>query len=292
MNQANYHGFDLVAFREWLISYYRVSTTDTTIKATRQLLDAYAVNDQTPPQRLMWAARRVQKFASDGGYVNRSIMAYVERVANYPYPSTKRQKEAVSIRPVEWARLINVLTANHAELEAAVAHVMVDTALRVGDVFRIKKASLINTYETAAPIMIEVKGGAKREFLFESAPDAWKHLLSTWLSVAPKAKTVAEALCNDSETETAQYNCAAKRMERALKRYAAEAKVSGRIFTHRLRRTVLVNALGVTKDLQAVQQLGGHSSIATTMKYTDEARPHAVAGLLIQLRENRKGPKK
>jgi integrase len=50
-----------------------------------------------------------------------------------------------------------------------------------------------------------------------------------------------------------------------------------------LRRTVAVQALRITEDVTAVQQLMGHKSVQTTFGYISEARPEREAELRKQL---------
>lgn len=237
----------------------------------------------------MWIARRLRAFADDGGSLPTGFARFVAQVDESPYPDQTRQKEAVSIAPAEWERFLAVITGDPS-LEAATLHVMADTSLRVGDVLRTQRKDLTRMIDSRWHIALEVKGGKKRTLYYEAAPEAWMHLHTAWLERAPRAKTLAEAL---SPKSSDPYTAAYQRVTKALKLFAEAANVSGRIFTHRLRRTVLVEALTETQDIQLVQQLAGHESPAMTMKYTDEARPQKVVDLLQRIRAKReKGPKK
>jgi site-specific recombinase XerD len=59
-----------------------------------------------------------------------------------------------------------------------------------------------------------------------------------------------------------------------LKRLAAEAQIEDRVTPHVLRHTFATHLLAHGADLRAVQELLGHSSIATTEIYTQVNNQH------------------
>lgn len=279
-------------FETWLVQKrYRASTRRKTLTETefligRFLARASATHHVVVAPRLAWTARRLLAYQADGGRVGADFTSWLAELAASPPKGTKRKKTAVSIKTSEWARLFPVVEAEDT-LEAAATLVMLETGLRVGDVFRVQRARLAEALATDTGFELEVKGGKRREMLIAFAPDAWQRLADVWARLAPSAKRFDAALCPNSVADV-RYDCAARRMQRALKRYARAAKVSGRIFTHRIRRTVLVQALNATGDIQKVQQLAGHASPLITMRYTDEPRLDGVTDLLDSLRAQRK----
>ncbi len=193
----------------------------------------------------------------------------------------KRKKTARSFGDGEWQLLCTAIEQNDTP-EARVLEVMIGTGLRIGDVLRLTKRRLRNA-ERSGRLYIEQKGGEDRLVLLSGAPKAWQHLSAAW--AGDGAKTVASLVSPEGNGSARAGGAAYRRVTRRLKQLAAAVGIDGRVNSHRLRRTVGVQALRVTEDVPAVAQLLGHRSMNTTMGYLDEARPDRVAELQQQLKE-------
>jgi integrase len=100
----------------------------------------------------------------------------------------------------------------------------------------------------------------------------------------PRMHTIADLVMNKPDSSSESGDGAYQAVNRALKRIGRDLELEGRVHLHRLRRTVAVQALRETENIRAVQELLGHGSANTTMRYVDEARPEALAGLQQKLR--------
>lgn len=276
---------NLTDFERWMreTQEYRDSTITVELSNTRRLLRLLA--EHAPlPLSLRLTAQRLDTFAADRQLalepeLRSAVDALLEEEPKKRRRKRKRKKEARSFGDEEWRRLWLVV-AQDETLPARVLEVMMSTGLRVGDVLRITRRALRRAFETGT-LMVEQKGGEERFVRIDGAPDAWGRLLQAWKG--QPGSTVAHLLSPESDGSTRAGDSAYKRVSRRLVTLAKRAGVQGRANTHRLRRTVGVQALRLTEDVPAVQQLMGHKSHHTTMGYLDEARPDAVAELQRKL---------
>ena len=193
----------------------------------------------------------------------------------------ERKKLAVRFLAEDWQRLVQALEDDKHRPEAIVLLVIARTGLRVGDVLRITRAALTEARKTRL-LRIEIKGGREVLQPTEGAPDAWHRLDRNFRH----GQTVAEWLCPNSASDLfSPASCPYKRVERHLHKLGKRLSIAGRMHTHRFRRTVAVQALVLTHDLNIVQQLLHHRSLASTMNYVDEFRRHDVAALQQKIRE-------
>ncbi len=285
---------DLPVFRAWLLRVgYREQTASATVIDVRQALTWSAEGRDLPPRLRRAAMRAVEHLARPGGEREPALVteaALFERLAAAPEPEprglrlrgrARRKKVAKSLGDEEWQRLLASIDADQTPA-GAVLGVLTSTGLRVGDVLRLPRRSLEEASRTGR-VVLEVKGGDERTLPLDGAPEAWGRLAA--LLAEARAKSVALLVAPRSDGDASSKGAAYKAVERRLHALAEEAEVGGRVHLHRLRRTVGVQALRLTEDTVAVQQLLGHRSHQTTLGYLDEARPERVAELQRQVRE-------
>ncbi len=279
---------------DWMRSRgYREQTIDTTVKEARQVV-AWTREGRPLPPRLRRSALRTLEYLRRAGEAAEpallDVQPELERLAAEPAPRledgrfrgrAKRKKLAQSIADADWQALAERVEAD-ASPAGLVLGVLVATGLRNGDVLRLERRSLEEAARSGR-LRLEVKGGDDRLLPLDGAPEPWARLIEA-VSEA-KARTVALLVAPRSDGDTSASGGAYKAVERRLHALAEEAGVEGRVYLHRLRRTVGVQALRLTEDTVAVQQLLGHRSHATTLGYLDEARPDRVAELQRQVRE-------
>jgi len=194
----------------------------------------------------------------------------------------RRKHEARSIPDASWVKL-TALLHRMGDVEAAALRVLMSTGLRVGDLLATPTAALLEGQRTGI-IVLEAKGGERRLLPWSGAPDDWA-VLTGFAEIRPKMPTVAALIDGRRNARADSNGNAYARLRSTLQRVATAAGITDRMHLHRLRRTVAVQALRVTDDTAAVQQLLGHRTIATTARYLDEARPDALAGVQQKIQQ-------
>lgn len=178
-----------------------------------------------------------------------------------------------SIDDASWRRLYEAVTSDPS-LEARVLELMMLTAMRVGDIFRLQRREALRGLREGELCVVQ-KRGRTRTFRIEEgsrAQVALQKLVDTW--GAAGTPDVLHALADSGVYMTA-YN----RVDRRLKRIGEAAGIPGRWNTHRLRRTVATQTWRKTKDLRAVQSMLGHKNMTTSQIYVDELAPDELARL-------------
>jgi integrase len=189
----------------------------------------------------------------------------------------KLGREARSFTDEDWERLRGALGTTPPELALGV---MVATGLRVGDVLRLSRATLLEA-QGSGEVVLKLKGGVEVRQRLDGAPEAWAALLGPFLRSG--AHDVGHWISPQTRSESGA-NGAYQAMRRALKRVCADAGITEEAWTHRIRRTVGVRAYRVTEDVLAVRDLLGHRRAVTTETYLSEARPDRVAALQQKIR--------
>lgn len=121
-------------------------------------------------------------------------------------------------------------------------------------------------------------------------PGLAREALEVWIEARKRPGILAEPLFisirprRDAEVR----RLGDRDVRRILKKRAVEVGISERVHPHRLRHSYATHLLDMGADLREIQELLGHSSLATTQKYTavsiehlrqvyDEAHPRATS---------------
>lgn len=191
----------------------------------------------------------------------------------------KRLKEAVSI-PIElWRPFLRLVEADETTA-GRVIDVMCSSALRVSDVLRTDAGVIDAGFAREDGITrIVVKGSKPIVYSVLGAKREWKRLRDR----LGEGQLVATAV---SKTDDWTANGAAyQACRRKLHELAAAAGIEDRIYLHRLRRTVALQAGMISGNRFAVQKILNHDSPETTDGYLDEAAALESAKLLRQVRK-------
>lgn len=191
----------------------------------------------------------------------------------------RRKRPAVAHPDADWARLVEAL-AQDETIEGRVLAVIAATGLRIGDVLRLSTRALNEGLESGVITVVQ-KGAVEKLQPVSGAGGAWEALAE---AMPRGARNVAGGICPDNDSPVAG-DCAQKAVARHLKWLGQELGLEGRMHLHRMRRTLIVQALRVTRDIHAVQEFAGHRKLATTSLYVDEPMPERTAELQKQIRE-------
>jgi len=189
----------------------------------------------------------------------------------------KKGREARSFSDDDWARLLARLGNTPPDL---VLRLMAATGLRVGDVLRLDRATLLDA-QGSGEVLLRLKGGVEVRQRVDGAPEEWAALWRAFsASRAPDVIRWVSPRCKSTSGASGGYQV----IRRAFARACADAGITEATWTHRIRRTVGVRAYRVTEDVLAVRDLLGHRRAVTTETYLSEARPDRVAALQQKIR--------
>jgi len=290
-------------YEEWLREKYSEVTVQESLSAVDGILRALDGDGEIA--QTQWArAKRLLRYSEDRGLSLHRFPALVaatsnERIRAATKASRKRQLEARAFDDGAWLRIGQAIIGDP-DRESRVLEVMMISALRAGDVLRIKTSELFESTETGE-LVTTTKGGKRRVIAVrgvEALEDALVRLSMAILQDADESrrnpKDITGWLVPDSQSKL-PITSARKAVYRKLKEIGAANKVRGRIHLHRMRRTIAVQALRATGDLATVGQLLGHTprSVQSTLKYLDEARLDDVGHAMNKVHQQfLKGQKK
>jgi integrase len=193
-----------------------------------------------------------------------------------------RKREALSIEPKDWKALRNAVEADPSA-QARVIEVMMATGLRVGDVLRIPPTRLRAAFQREdGLIRLELKGGKLWTTSVQGAPESWQRLAK----VCGSAPTVAGAVNTKGDPDPEARAPGYEAVRWRFAKLAELAGVEGRIYLHRLRRTVAVRALKKGISQEVVGKLLGHADTRTTAIYQDESMADLAAQTQRKIRED------
>lgn len=142
----------------------------------------------------------------------------------------------------------------------ALVDILVSTGIRIGEASHITLDDIIFSEHT---ILIHGKG-RKQRLIYISCPQTWNHL-TNWIKIRKRRNDGSNRLfLNRNGQVLSIYG-----IEYIYKHLAIEAGINSKSTPHYLRHTFATNLLANGADLRSVQELLGHSSVATTEIYTE-----------------------
>lgn len=174
-----------------------------------------------------------------------------------------RPKEPLPLYLDEYLDLVDaceLAPALYRSRNAAIAHLLFHTALRVGSVVSLDVGQV--DFAARAFINVRVKGAK-----FQTVPfnDLTAAALERYLADRPNFLRHGEqsALFLSDRGERLSIRAA----QELVKRYAAEAGIGRRVYPHLLRHSGATELLSGGVDIKTIQNLLGHESVLTTMRY-------------------------
>lgn len=143
--------------------------------------------------------------------------------------------------------------------DAALIDMLISTGIRVGEAAAIKFEDII-MYERS--VLIHGKG-RKQRIIFISSPVTWQRIICQ-LRMQKKYSSTQFLFTNRHDMPLTSHS-----IEKIYAKYVAKAKINPNSTPHFLRHTFATNLLINGADIRSVQELLGHSSIATTQIYTE-----------------------
>lgn len=142
--------------------------------------------------------------------------------------------------------------------DSALMDLLISTGIRIGEAAAITTEDIITSEHT---ILIHGKG-RKQRLLYISSPITWNRI---------KTLLKERKNSNDHHLFVNRYGqpLSVNGIENIYKKYINLANVNPKSTPHYLRHTFATNLLANGADLRSVQEILGHSSVATTQIYTE-----------------------
>lgn len=269
-------------FDRWLTtSNYRASTVQQSLQQLGKIREAHR-DGRMLPEYCAFSARRVLAWLQETQQDTR-LQQYLAEEGVQPMTRKlravpkQRKLEARSFGEDEWAAFSAALDASD-DPRDRVIEILCVTGIRIGDALRIPTTSITSALRVGE-IVIERKGGTFVTLAI-GVIEPWQRLHR--LLRAENAPTVA-ALLSPSHPSPLAGDGPYSQIDRRLKWWQTELGLSGRIHTHKMRRTFAIRLYNLTHDVMIVQQ-GLNNGAAATQQYLDEPRTAAIAGFQKQLR--------
>lgn len=146
--------------------------------------------------------------------------------------------------------------------DIAILETLFSTGLRVSELANLKRESINLERDEFS---IRGKGGKIRVvFLSPTAKDSLRNYLSKRKDIFPALFIRTDIDSNKNEIE----NITPRSIQRIVKKYSNVAGITKKVTPHTLRHSFATDLLYEGADIRSVQEMLGHSSIATTQVYT------------------------
>lgn len=256
---------DLLRFLEFLSVDYLgraaadIAPGDVEPLAVRSLLAHLSRRGVGPKSqsRTLSAVRSLFRFACREGVVE-SNPASAVRTPKQPRPLPRH------LRPGEMENLLDA-AGGHDPLEIrdrSILELLYAAGLRVGELVGLDWEDV-----DLSSRMVRVlgKGGKERLVPFGApAAEALREWIAIWETVADRGLDPSEPIFLNNRGG----RLTARSVRRIVDRYVDKAQIAPGVHPHTLRHTFATHLLEGGADLRAIQELLGHSSLATTQRYT------------------------
>lgn len=212
--------------------------------------------------RALSAVKSALRWACERGHLSHNPAAGIK---------TPKQEKTLPrhLRPGEIEDLVEAPAAQQGALDdrnRALLELLYATGLRVGELVSLDWYDL----DLKGRVLRVIgKGGKERMVPFgETAAEALKNWRRHWAEVRSAADAVPPADDDAVFLHHRGGRLSARSVRRVIDRYSAEAGLAIGVHPHTLRHTFATHLLEQGADLRTIQELLGHSSLATTQKYT------------------------
>lgn len=142
--------------------------------------------------------------------------------------------------------------------DAALIDLLISTGIRIGEAAAITLPYIIISERT---LLIHGKG-RKQRLIYISSPITWNRIMTL---IKERRQTSEKHLFINRYG----YPISIHGIEYLYKKYLKKAQIKSKSTPHYLRHTFATNLLANGADLRSVQEILGHSSVATTQIYTE-----------------------
>ncbi len=259
----------ITAYRSDLNDFYSFccSTSfdeDTVLNYVYYLSHKRLLKDTSISRKLI-TLKLFYKYLTDYHYINANYFLF------HTFQFKKERKLPKTLSVKESSKLLNTAcqkcdtaTTNFEKWKStrnlALIDILISTGIRIGEASYITLEDIIFSEHT---ILIHGKG-RKQRLIYISCPQTWAHLIN-WLKIRRNRNNASNKLFLNQRGEALSIYG----IEYIYKCLAIEAGININSTPHYLRHTFATNLLANGADLRSVQELLGHSSVATTEIYTE-----------------------
>lgn len=236
---------------------------DTVVKYVSYLMDIRKLADSTINRKLI-VLKMFFAYLHQKGYTNQNYYSNVFKFKKARrLPKTLTKKEVCAILDSVNQRLQNSITDNAKwknTRNLALIDILICTGIRIEEASNIALSDIITPEHT---ILIHGKG-RKQRLIYISCQETWNNI-TQWLKLRSKTATHTDKLfVNRYGNQISIHG-----IEYIFRSIKQSAKINENATPHCLRHTFATNLLANGADLRSVQELLGHSSVATTEIYTE-----------------------
>lgn len=237
---------------------------DSILRYIQELSQSRKLRDTTINRKLI-----VLKMFFEYLYTQNHIKLNYFKKHNFKFKKEKKLPKTLAIK--ETAKLLTCaanksLVANsdfekwHSTRNLALIDILISTGIRIAEASNIS----INDIITAERVILIHGKGRKQRLIYISCPQTWTHLMQ-WLKMRKTRPTSTEKLfVNRCGKQLSIHG-----IEYIYKSLKLESSINANSTPHYLRHTFATNLLANGADLRSVQEILGHSSVATTEIYTE-----------------------
>lgn len=237
---------------------------DSILRYVQELSQSRKLRDTTINRKLI-----VLKMFFEYLYTQNHIKLNYFKTHNFKFKKEKKLPKTLATKEI--AKLLTCavnksLVANsnfekwHSTRNLALIDILISTGIRIAEASSIS----INDIITAERIILIHGKGRKQRLIYISCPQTWTHLMQ-WLKMRKTKPTSTEKLFVNRHGKQLSIHG----IENIYKSLKLEANINANSTPHYLRHTFATNLLANGADLRSVQEILGHSSVATTEIYTE-----------------------
>lgn len=236
---------------------------ETVIKYVSYLMDARRLADSTINRKLI-VLKIFFAYLYQKGYTDKNYYSNVFKFKKAKrLPKTLTKKEVCSLLENASERFEQANTETSKWKNArnlALLDILICTGIRIEEASNIALTDIITSEHT---ILIHGKG-RKQRLIYISCQETWNNL-TQWLKYRNKIDIHTDKLFVNRYGDQISIHG----IEYIFKNIKQNVKINPKATPHCLRHTFATNLLANGADLRSVQELLGHSSVATTEIYTE-----------------------
>lgn len=226
-------------------------------------------------QRKLISLKLFYKFLVDQNYISNNYFDNhtLKLKKEHSLPKVLSIEEIKNILCELESQLNNANTVNsiwRASRNLALIDLLISTGIRIGEAANITIEDIIMPNRS---ILIHGKG-RKQRIVYISCEQTWQNIIE-WIDTRAKINTASEALFVNRYGNSLSVHG----IEYIYRTIKEAAQINSKSTPHYLRHTFATNLLENGADLRSVQELLGHSSVATTQIYTEvsiERKKHVL----------------